>query len=233
VTGEPPVGRLVRETAADLLRHPVPHLLASLPLFVVWMGCSLLFYRTLFVLSPSIYSMWFWLEDELVAAVLYLSWSLVLAPCFAILLPYAPLFVGMMDAQHAWLERGEPLRLTSALPRPRALGPSLVVLAVFFLQMALLWMGVLPGMVAEAVLGFSAVAMLVHGVGPIEGLRMSIAHFARAPLWRLQVALVFLVVTSLCALLVVPMMILPAFYANLLLRTYRAVYGSDTRPRPL
>src|SRR5687768_7290503 len=96
---EPPVGQLVRETLADLLRHPVRHLLVSLPLFFVWMVCSLLVFQLAFALTPSFYGLWFWLEDELVTGILYLLWSLVLQPFLAVMLPYVPLFVGMLHAQ--------------------------------------------------------------------------------------------------------------------------------------
>lgn len=226
---------MYRDTLRDLGGHLGRHLLTSLPTVVVWTVSSLAVYRLTFGLIPPLHAAWFWMEDELVSTLLYVFVGFLVLPIVSAVVPYVPLYVGMLHAQHRWIGHGEPLGLTSGLSHAGIrLLPAMVVLApMWMLESGVWWAGILPAVVVEAVLGFAVAAVVVHGLRPGAAMRLSVTHFLHAPLWRLGFAAVLLAAIGVSGLAVLPMLLLPAFCTNATIRAYRGWFGGDPVPRPL
>ncbi|MBX2804086.1 MAG: hypothetical protein KTR31_40795 [Myxococcales bacterium] len=222
---------LCREAASDVLHEPSPHLLASL---------VSLAYMTSTLLSPLLLLPWMghaslqllvWTEDELLwgaGQLLLLS----MLPSVLMSLGAAPISNALLRVQARWIRHREPPTFLGTI---RYSGRGLLAFSIVFLPISMmqglgLLLGVVPGIVCDAMFGFAPVAVVLHGVGPISALRLSVRHFLHYPLWRLGLAALIVAGWGVGGVLVLPLLILPALHANVMVRAYIDCIGAEVGP---
>ena len=224
----PGVIRILRNTLADLGRHPGPHLRASAPMVAVSVTSIIASIYAAIPLESAGMQLLFRLEDEVVAFALYLLLAGLVVPTVVSSLPYLPMYVGMLHTQRAWLEEGQPPAMGTVFRRALVglLGAGLVLIPMWSVEGILIWAGLLPAVVVEAIGSFVVVGIVVDRMPPLVALRRSIRHFVAAPLWRLGIAAATMLASFVALVTVLPLLLLPAFCTNATLRAYRAAYPS-------
>jgi uncharacterized membrane protein len=91
-----------------------------------------------------------------------------------------------------------------------------------------------PGLLMAFLLGFAIPAVVVHGLGPVEAVRLSMRHVLREPGWHLGYSLVAFGISMFLAYVpILGFALTVSFLQAFQLRCYVQIFGHDEHPRRL
>lgn len=225
---------LLMETGRDLLDNFVGYLLAGLGIMAVLLPVTLVLFGggTVLGFLPFLLTG----DEDMIGLSILILYGVVLASIPVIVVVSMPLVASLERAGWHHLVDGEELGFGSSFSRMwpdlgKVLLAQLAVTFLAFVGVFFCYVGALAVAIATV---FTLSAVVVHGLGVVDALKLSVNHFRKNPLWYLAFwGLGFVVLMVAAYIPFIGNVIGPVFYYMYVLRAYRHIFGDGEAPRVL